>query len=84
MPEAGVTGLGVDAGDLDDSVQAGGAITEVFVSGGAGADWLFATGDSTAISGGAGDDRLSGLDGPDELTGWIGADQMRGGRGDDA
>jgi Ca2+-binding RTX toxin-like protein len=76
--QAGVTSLGIDAGDLDDRVVVSASIADVFVSGSGGADWLQVAGDRTLISGGTGNDPLLGTGLENVLDGGPGGDVLDG------
>jgi hypothetical protein len=82
-PAAGLTSLGVDARDANDSVSIDDAALPALVVGGSGDDRLAGGTGPDRIDGSEGADLLMGRSGNDALAGGAGADDLRGGPGDD-
>jgi Ca2+-binding RTX toxin-like protein len=84
VPKTGVKIIRVMAGDGDDSVTVGAAVTvRAELYGDGGNDILTGGSGNDLISGGAGDDVMSGGAGDDYLDGFEGADSFDGGAGFD-
>lgn len=78
-----ISGIWVNAGDGDDTVDASATALAVVANGGPGPDVLAGGGADDTLIGNGGDDRLNGGPGDDYLWGGIGADALDGGTGDD-